>query len=99
MQNAQYTQFRDVYFSCPPPQPPDLFEVSRCLDHTQLDTRAHPAGPLWTSDQLIAESATHTIRNEHKRRTSTPSARIEPAIPPVKQLQTYALDHTAFGIG
>jgi len=73
MQNARYTQFQDVYFSRP-------------LDHTELDTRAHPAGPLWTSDQLVAEAATHTIRNEHKRRTSTPSARFETAIPPVKQL-------------
>ena len=33
-----------------------------------------------------------------KRRTSTPSAGIEPVIPEIKRLQTYTLDHTATGI-
>ena len=44
----------------------------------------HPVGLLWTSDQLVAEAATYTSHNKHKRRTSMPSARFELAIPAVK---------------
>ena len=32
-------------------------------------------------NQLVAETATHTKYNKHKRRTSMPSAGFEPAIP------------------
>jgi hypothetical protein len=68
--------------------------VLRYIDHTQLHT--HPTGFLWKSDQPVAEAATYI---KHKRRTSMSSARFEPAIPAIKQLQTYALECTATGIG
>ena len=47
------------------------------------------------SDQLLAQAATYTKHNEHKKQTSIPSARFEPAIPVIKLLLTYALDHVA----
>ena len=50
------------------------FEIIRNRTHTQ-------AGLLWTSDQLVAEAATYTSHNISKRRTSVPSAGLEPAIP------------------
>ena len=37
--------------------------------------------------------------NKHKRRTSMTLAGFEPAIPAIKQLQTYALHRTVTGIG
>jgi len=36
--------------------------------HTELDT--HSVGPLWTSDQPVAEADTCTTHNKHNRRTS-----------------------------
>ena len=36
-------------------------------------------------DQLVAEAATYTTHNKHKRRTSVSSARFEPAIPAVER--------------
>jgi hypothetical protein len=53
----------------------------------------------WTIDQLVAEVANYTTHNILKIRTSMPSARFEPAITTLEQLQTYALDRTATGIG
>jgi hypothetical protein len=51
-------------------------------------------------DQPVAEAATYTTHNKHKRRTtSMPSVGFEPRIPVVERLQTYALDRTATGIG
>jgi hypothetical protein len=47
------------------------------------------------SDQLLAQTATYTTYNEHKKQTSIPSARFETAIPAIKLLLTYALDHVA----
>jgi len=44
-------------------------------------------------DQLIAEAATY--RAKQMRQTSMPSVGFEPAIPAIRQLQTYSLDHTA----
>jgi hypothetical protein len=44
------------------------------------------------SDQLFAEAATYTTHNQRKRRTSMLSAGLEPAIPAIKRLHTYALD-------
>jgi len=46
-------------------------------------------GLLRTSDQLVAEAATYTKHNKHKRRTSMPSAGFEPAIPAIKRLQSW----------
>jgi hypothetical protein len=51
------------------------------------------------SDQLVTETATYTTHNKHKKRIFMPLARSEPAIPAMKQLQTYDLDRTATGIG
>jgi hypothetical protein len=48
------------------------------------------------SDQFVADAGNYTI---HSRRTSMYSAGFEPAIPAMEQLQTYALDSTATGIG
>jgi len=42
---------------------------------------AFPVGLIWASDQLVTEAATFTTHNKHKRRTSMPSAGLEPAIP------------------
>jgi len=43
-----------------------IVEVSR--SHTIRYT--HPVGLLWTSYQPVAEAATYTAHNRHKRRTS-----------------------------
>jgi hypothetical protein len=43
---------------------------------------------------LLNEAATYRTHNKQRRRTSMLSARFEPAMPAIKQLQTYALDHT-----
>jgi hypothetical protein len=59
------------------------------LDHTHTHTQQ--VGLLSTSDQQVAEAATYTTHNIHKRRTSMPSAGLEMAIPAIRQLQTYAL--------
>jgi hypothetical protein len=44
------------------------------------------------SDQLVAEAATYTTHNKHKRRTSMPSASFEPAIPSIERPETHALE-------
>jgi hypothetical protein len=51
------------------------------------------------NDQLVAEDATYTTHNKHKRRTSMPSTGFEPAIPAIQWPQTYALERTATGVG
>jgi hypothetical protein len=40
--------------------------------HTHTIRQRHPVGLLWTSDQLVAEAATYTTHNKHKRRTTLP---------------------------
>jgi len=65
----------------------------RFLDHTHT----YMVGILWTSDQIVAEAATYAIYNKHNRRTSTPSARCEPAFPAIKGQQICVLDHTTTG--
>ena len=53
------------------------------LDRVMPDT-VRPiglAGLLWTSDQPVAETATYTKHNKHKRWTSMPSVVFELAIP------------------
>jgi len=67
--------------------------------HTHTHTHTHTVGLLWTSDQLVAEAATYTTHYKHKRRTSVPSAGLEPTILAIKRLQIYTLDRTATGIG
>ena len=67
-----------------------ITEVSRShtIRHTQHTHTAHSVGLLWTSDHLVAEAATNTTHNNHKGRTSTPSAGHEPAILEIKWLNT-----------
>jgi hypothetical protein len=49
----------------------------------------HSVGLLRTSDQLVAEAATYTTHNKHKRRTSMLSAGFDPAIPAIKPPQSW----------
>jgi hypothetical protein len=50
----------------------------------------HGVWVLRTSDQLVAEAATNTTHNKHKKRTPMPSAGIKPATQKIKRLQNYA---------
>jgi hypothetical protein len=68
-----------------------------CITHNQ--THTHPVGLPWTSDQPVAEVATHSKHNKHNRRTYTRPAGFETAIPAIKGLHTYALGPTTMGIG
>jgi hypothetical protein len=61
------------------------------LDFTHTHTHTHTVRLLWTRDGSVAEAATSTTHNKHKRRTSMPSAGFEPVIPATERLQTYAL--------
>jgi len=83
----------------------DLFLPTRCrytglllhlitLNDIHTHTHTHGRNPLDEG------SARHrnlylTTHNTYKRRTSTPPARIEPAIPASKRRQTHALDRAA----
>jgi hypothetical protein len=71
----------------------------RFLDHTQTHIHTHPVGLIWTSDHLNAKASTYTTHNKYKRQTYMPSVGFEPAIPAIKQQQTYTLDCIASGIG
>ena len=73
-----------------------ILEVS--ASHRIRHTHINSLDLLWTSDQLVAEAAAYRTHNKYKRRTFMPSAGIEPAIPAIKRLLTYALDSTAIGI-
>jgi hypothetical protein len=42
-----------------------IVEVSR--SHTIRHTHTHQVGLLWTSDKLVAEAATYTTHNKHKK--------------------------------
>ena len=67
--------------------------------HTKLQTHTHThtVGLLCTSDQLVADAATYTTHNKHRRRTSTQSAGFEPAIPATKRLHNWVLDRADTG--
>jgi hypothetical protein len=45
------------------------------------------------NDLLVAETATCTTHNKHKRQTSRTCEGFEPEFPAVERPQTYALDH------
>ena len=84
---------------------PSRFEVPKSQirhinthTHTYTHTHTHMVVILRTSDQPVAENATYTTHNKHKRRSSVPSGGSEPAIPVNKRPHTYALDRTASGI-
>jgi len=50
------------------------------------------------SDQLVAEAATYTTHNRHKRQTFVPSVGFKSTIPATEQLQIHALGATTTGI-
>jgi len=65
--------------------------------HAHVETHydaVQSVGLLWTSDQLVAESATYTTRNKHKGRKSMTPAVFEPAISGSERPQTHASTHT-----
>jgi hypothetical protein len=72
-----------------------ILEVSRShkIRHTQL------VGIHWTSDQLVAGTATFDNTQHSQRQTSLPPGGFEPTIPAREQSQTHALDRAATGIG
>ena len=76
------------------PRPP----LSRFLD-TQAHTHTHTTGRISLNGGQLAEAATCTTHNKHKRLRSVPSAVLEPAIPAMERRQSYVLDRTATGIG
>jgi hypothetical protein len=59
----------------------------------------HSVGPLWMSNQPVAETSTCTTPNIYNRLTSIAFAGFEPAIPASKRPQTHALDRAVNGIG
>jgi hypothetical protein len=63
-----------------------VVDVSR--PHINRHTHSHTVGLLGMRDQPVAEAATHTTHNRHKRRTSTPSAGFEPVILVIERPQT-----------
>jgi len=65
----------------------------RFIDHTQIDTitHTHTVG-------VGAETSTYTTHNKYEDKTSIPSVEFEPAIPTIKQPQTYFLDDMATAI-
>jgi len=64
----------------------NLLSIEASLPHS--DTQ-HSVELLRTSDQLVAEAATYTIHNKHKRLTSMPSSGFELAIPAIKRPQPW----------
>ena len=71
-----------------------MFEVSRSHTHTIRHTLGRTPQNEWSACRRG-----RCLHSKEKRRTSMPSAGLEPVIPAIKQPQTYALDHTATGIG
>jgi hypothetical protein len=69
-----------------------IFEVSRSQ---LLDTHAHLVAFLCMSNQLFTEAATYTTQETNVHAF----VGFEPAIPAIERPQTYALEHTATGIG
>jgi hypothetical protein len=59
----------------------------KILDNTKSVTHTNGRTPL-TSYQLVAQTATYTTHYKRNRRISMPSARFEPAIAEIKELQT-----------
>ena len=51
------------------------------------------------SDQSVAEAATYTSHNKHKRRAPLPPAGFEHAIPGIKRPKTFIFELTATVIG
>ena len=64
---------------------------------SQTDRHKHPVGLACTCDQPVAEAATYTSHNKHKRRKSMSSEGFESAVPAIKRSQTYSLDRSSTG--
>jgi len=73
---------------CPNRTRPPRFEVSE----SRTVRHIHPVGLLRATDR-VAEVATYTAYNKHKRRSSMPLAGFEPAIPSTKRLHTPKRPH------
>ena len=68
-------------------------EVSR------LHNIRHSLSRTPLNNESVAEAATHTTHNKHKRQTSVPSAGFNPMTPAIKWLQIYAFTAQATRIG
>jgi hypothetical protein len=76
--------------------------MSRFLPHTQLDTKAqtHPAGPLWTCNQVVIEVTPYTIHTKKARDDHPcPQRDSKPKSGHSKRPYAYALERTATAIG
>ena len=72
-----------------------VFEVSRSrtIRHAHAHTHTHTPDRISLKESPAVRRGRYLhITSKLKRRTSIPSARIEPAIPAIKRLQTYALN-------
>ena len=65
---------------------------------SQTDRHKHPVGLACICDQPVAEAATYTSHNKHKRRKSMSSEGFESAVPAIKRSQTYSLDRSSTGL-
>jgi len=76
------------------------FKITYNNTHTHTHTLTHTTGrtPLNEGSARL-EAGTYRTHSKHKKRTSMPSAGIEPAIPEIVLPHTYALHHTATGFG
>jgi len=71
----------------------DFYIIHNYTHHANTHTQTPGSSPL-TSDQVVAVAATYAKHDESNRRISMEAAGFEPAIPPTKRLETYALGRT-----
>ena len=71
------------------------------VEYSRSHTIRHTNKPMDSSQGMInsSQNPLSTQNNKHKRRTFTCSVGSEIAIPAIRKVQTYELDHTATGIG
>jgi hypothetical protein len=92
----------NIAFLLPVAQQPysDLGHITVHISRYKVShTHTHTVGLLWTRDRTVAETATYTTHNIHKRQTSMSSAGYETIIPASDRPQTYVLDRAATGVG
>ena len=70
---------------------PPRFDISR----SQTMRHAYPVEVFRKNDLLVAEAATYTTHNKHKRRTAMLSDGFRPVIREIQQPHTSAADRTA----
>jgi hypothetical protein len=83
------------YVKRQPKSDPGCLIVEVPLSQTDRQTHTQPVKLPCTCDQLVAEAATYTSYNKHKRRTSMSSEDYKPAVPAVKRSQTFSLDRSS----